>query len=116
MKKGKMKIGTKLCIGLSLLAVLSPVGLFLPAAFKAGSAWGEWGTDEVKNLVGYIPAGLARLSSLWTAILPDYSFAGWEGKSVGFQGVAYIVSALVGIALCLFAAWGIGKILARKKN
>jgi hypothetical protein len=115
MKGQKMKIETKLCIGLAILAVLSPIGLLLPSIFGAGSAWGEWGADEMKGLIGYIPVGLEKLSSLWTALFPDYSFAGWEGASLPLQSVAYVVSAVVGIALCLFASWGIGKAFARKR-
>ncbi len=44
-----MKIVTKLWIGLAVLIVLSPLGLILPERFKAGDAWGEWGTDGVKE-------------------------------------------------------------------
>ena len=58
-----MKITTKFWIGLGVLAVLSPLGLLLPEHFKAGSAWGEWGIDEIQRLAGYVPVGLEKLSS-----------------------------------------------------
>jgi hypothetical protein len=111
-----MKTTKKLGIGLAILAILSPIGLALPELFKAGSAWGEWGTDEVKDLVGYVPTGLEKLSSLWTAILPDYAFMGWEDKGLGLLSVAYIVSAIVGIALCVGACWLLGKVLSKKER
>lgn len=101
-------------IGVGILAVLSPIGLIFPALFKAGSAWGEWGSAEIKNMLGYIPNGLGKLASLWTAILPDYSFAGWEEKGLGSRSLAYIISAVVGIALCVGLGWLLGKILAKK--
>lgn len=109
-----MKTITKLWIGLGVLAVVSPIGLFLPEKLKAGSAWGEWGADEIKGLVGYIPSGLAKISTIWNAILPDYAFKGWEGKGLGHLSFAYIISAIVGIALCIGGAWLLGKFLTKK--
>ena len=109
-----MKITTKLWIGMAILVVLSPLGLILPEHFKAGSAWGEWGLEEVQALVGYIPDGLAKLASLWTAPIPDYAFKGWEEKSLPHLSFAYIISAVLGIALVSIATWLIGKTLAKK--
>ena len=109
-----MKITTKLWIGIATLIVLSPLGLIMPERFKAGAAWGEWGADEVQVLVGYIPNGLAKLSTLWNAPVPDYAFKGWEEKGLSHLSFAYIISAIVGIALVSIAAWFIGKTLARK--
>ena len=110
-----MKTVTKLWIGLGLLAVISPIGLFLPDKLKAGSAWGEWGADEIKGLIGYIPGGLEKLSSVWNAVLPDYAFKGWGDKGLGQLSFAYIISAIVGIALCVGGAWLLGKLLSRKQ-
>jgi hypothetical protein len=104
----------KLWTGLGILIILSPIGLILPDRFKAGSAWGEWGSDEMQALVGYIPQGLKRLSSLWNAPLPDYAFKGWEEKGLSHLSLAYIVSAVVGMAIIVIAAFSIGKLLARK--
>jgi hypothetical protein len=111
-----MKTTTKLWIGIAGLAVLSPIGLFLPEKFKAGSAWGEWGPDEIKGLIGYIPAGLEKVSSIWNAVFPDYAFKGWEEKALGQLSFAYIISAVIGIALCIGGAWLIGKLLAKKET
>ena len=109
-----MKITAKLWIRMAILIVLSPVGLILPEHFKAGSAWGEWSADEVQVFVGYIPNGLAKLSTLWNAPIPDYAFKGWEEKGLSHLSFAYIISAVVGIAIVSVAAWLIGKTLARK--
>jgi len=110
-----MRTITKLWIGLGVLAVASPIGLFLPDKLKAGSAWGEWGGDEIKGLIGYIPSGLEKLSSVWNAAMPDYAFKGWEEKGLGHLSFAYIVSAAVGIALCVGGAWLLGRLLSRKQ-
>lgn len=108
------KITTKLWIGILVLIVLSPVGLILPEYFKAGAAWGEWGAYEVKDLVGHIPQGLKKLSSLWSAPLPDYAFPGWDGKELSYRSLAYIVSAVLGIGITVLVIIGIGKFLASK--
>lgn len=111
-----MKITTKFWIGLAILIILSPVGLILPDHFKAGSAWGEWGVEEMQKLVGYIPQGLEKLASLWSAPIPDYAFKGWEEMGLPRLSLAYIVSALVGIGITVIVVMVIGKILVRKEN
>jgi cobalt/nickel transport protein len=108
-----MKITTKLWIFLGVLILLSPLGLILPEHFKAGSAWGEWGVDEVKELVGYIPAGLEKLGSLWNAPVPDYAFQGWEEKGLTHLSFAYIFSGILGSALVVLVVWLMGKILIK---
>lgn len=110
-----MKTTTKLWIGIGVLILLSPLGLWLPGHFKAGDAWGEWGTDTFKGLIGYIPEGLGRLASLWRAPLPDYSFRGWEEKGLPFSGFAYIISALMGIAVTAVIIFFIGRKFTYKK-
>ncbi|MCX5642368.1 MAG: PDGLE domain-containing protein [Candidatus Omnitrophica bacterium] len=109
-----MKIITKLWIGMAILIALSPLGLILPEHFKAGSAWGEWGAEEMQKLVGYVPNGLAKFSTLWNAPVPDYAFKGWEEKGLSHLSFAYIISAIVGIALVSLLAWLIGKTLTKK--
>jgi len=111
-----MKITAKLWIGLGILIVLSPLGLILPEYFKATAAWGEWGAKGVKSLVGYIPRGFEKLSTLWNAPIPDYAFKGWEEKGLPQASVAYIVSAVLGIAVTVVLVLLIGKILAKKGN
>ena len=109
-----MKTTTKLWIGIIILIIISPLGLLLPEYFKGGDAWGEWGSDTIKELVGYIPQGLKRLSVLWNAPIPDYAFKGWEEKGLGVLSLAYIASALIGILITVFAVWLITKFLRKK--
>ncbi len=109
-----MKTNTKLWVGMVIFIVLSPLGLILPEHFKAGSAWGEWGADEIQTLVGYVPKGLAKFASLWNAPIPDYAFKGWEEKGLPHLSFAYIISAVVGIALVSVLVWLIGKNLTKK--
>jgi cobalt/nickel transport system permease protein len=92
-------------IALAVLVVLAPLGLYLPARFGAGSAWGEWSADEIAKLSGYVPSQLARVGSIWHAPLPDYAFGSGEEGSLGAQSIAYIVSALVGTGLVVLAVF-----------
>ena len=109
-----MKTTTKLWLGIGILVLLSPLGLILPEYFKAGDAWGEWGMDKIKELVGYIPKGLEMLSSFWSAPMPDYAFKDWEEKGLSHLSIAYIISAVIGIIVVVIVALIIGKILAKK--
>jgi cobalt/nickel transport system permease protein len=80
-------------IGLIVLVVLTPLGLI-----ATGTAWGEWSMTELQKKIGYIPQGFAKLSDIWTSIMPDYTAPGLGG---GFfqSALGYIISAIVGIAL-----------------
>ncbi len=111
-----MRLIAKLWIGLGILIILSPLGLILPEHFKAGAAWGEWGIDEMQKLVGYIPKGLEKLSSLWNAPIPDYAFKGWEEKGLPYLSLAYVVSAVVGIVIIVLVVLLLGKTLSRKED
>jgi hypothetical protein len=109
-----MKIITKLWIGVGALIILSPLGLIISDHFKAGSAWGEWGADEMQKLVGYVPKGLHKLLFLWNAPMPDYAFKGWEEKGLSSLSFAYIASAVIGIAVIVGVVLLIGKLLSRR--
>jgi hypothetical protein len=109
-----MKITTKFWMGLGVLVVLSPLGLLLPKHFKAGSAWGEWGVVEIQKLAGYIPQGLGKFSHLWSAPLPDYAFKGWEGRSSISLCFAYILSAVIGVLVCIGIVLILGRFLSKK--
>lgn len=110
-----MKLITKLWIAIVVLIILSPLGLIFPEHFKAGSAWGEWGIDEIQKLVGYVPKGLEKLSSVWNAPIPDYAFKGWEEKGLPHLGLAYIISAAIGVLAVVLTIILIGKFLDGKK-
>ena len=109
-----MKTITKLWIGIGLLIVFSPLGLILPARFKSGSAWGEWGTGEIKRFLGYVPKGMEKLSGIWSAPMPDYAFRNWGGENSAHLSFAYTISAIIGIGLTAILAMLIGKKLTKK--
>jgi hypothetical protein len=110
-----MKISTKLWILVIILIILTPLGLFIPEYFRAGAAWGEWGADEIREMVGYIPQGLHKLSGIWNAPVPDYSFKGWEEADLLKQSIAYIISAVIGIAAVAVVIFILGKVLIKEE-
>jgi len=111
-----MKTITKLWIGLGILILLSPLGLLLPEHFKANDAWGEWGIDTIKELVGYVPGGLEKLSSLWSAPFPDYAFKGQTKVGLPALSLEYIVLALIGVLVVVVVVSLIAKFLIKNKN
>ena len=109
------RLQKKLWIGLSIMALLSPLGIILPEKFDAGDAWGEWGTDKLERLLGYVPEGIRKLADLWKAPIPDYNFGG-EGASMIVQVISYILSGVLGVLLCGLAVYALSRILKRNER
>lgn len=103
----------KLWVGLIIMALLSPLGILLPEKFKAGDAWGEWGTDTLEKLLGYVPEGLKKLADIWKAPVPDYNLGG-ENASFVVQVVSYIISGVLGIAIAGCVIYLISRLLVKK--
>jgi len=90
--------------GLVALIILTPIGLLAP-----GTAWGEWGREELEELgLGYIPAGFDEWSNLWSAPIPDYDIPALANPTI-----AYLVSAVFGVAIVLAAMYALGWLFAR---
>jgi hypothetical protein len=109
-----MKTTARLSLVIVFLAVITPLGIILPAYFKAGDAWGEWSAETLRDMLGFVPKGLEKLSALWKAPLPDYAVRGWREKGVAHVSVATIISALIGVAAVVTIALLIGRLLIRK--
>lgn len=97
-------------LGLFALIVLTPIGLI-----ATGTAWGEWGADELKEKIGYIPKGFEKLSGVWKSIMPDYSISGLGG-SFFKSSVGYIISAVVGILLIAIAIFITSKLALKNQR
>lgn len=105
----------RFAICLLILALLTPIGLWLPELFKAGAAWGEWGSDGLKQTLGYVPKGLQALENIWAkAIFPGYGVSGWTSPVLSTIG--YVLSALLGIASVAGIGYLLGKILAFRER
>lgn len=84
----------KLWLVLGAFIILSPLGLI-----ATGTAFGEWGVDQLPEEVGFIPKGLAKLADFWThSPLPDYGVPGMDATFAQSAG-GYILSAIVGVLM-----------------
>ncbi len=105
----------RLWIALLVLALLSPIGLYLPSLLKAGGAWGEWGLDEIRERLGYAPAGMEKTADLWKAPLPDYALPGQENAPLSRLSLSYLFSAFLGMGLCAAGGYLVARWLAKRK-
>lgn len=95
------KFRKKLVIELAVMAILTPIGVFLPELFNAGDAWGEWGTQTVQEMTGFVPKGMEKLSSLWNSLIPDYNIFSDDSPLILII-ISYIISAAIGSLLIYF--------------
>jgi cobalt/nickel transport protein len=105
----------KLWIGIGILALLSPLGLIIPSLFGAGSAWGEWGLVEINKLIGFIPGGMQKLAKLWKSPLQEYTVPG-QKPGLAYEGLGYVITAVIGIAVTAGLAYLIARLLGRKNK
>ena len=90
--------------GIGVLILLTPIGALAP-----GTAWGEWGSQELKATIGYAPANLEKLGGLWRSAMPGYATPGISNALLG-----YLIAAVVGTALTVGVAFTVGALLARR--
>lgn len=92
--KAERKGKTAIAILLTALIIATPLGLL-----AAGTAWGEWGADDIALVAGFTPSGMTNgLLSDFSAIIPDYSVGALP------EWLGYILSAITGagISVILF--------------
>jgi hypothetical protein len=97
-------------LAIAALIILSPLGLLAD-----GTAWGEWGSDDLSETLGYIPQGMQNVQDVWTGIFPDYSI-GFLGESSPGQSIGYIIAAIIGSAMVYGVSLLLTKMIAAKKN
>lgn len=100
---GKTKKIKPLYIIIGILALATPLGLL-----ATGTAWGEWGVEEVESLVGFIPKGMES-SINFTSPISDYSIS-----SLG-EFFSYVLSALLGVILIVILFKVFAKLFFKKK-
>ncbi len=71
------------------LIAATPLGLL-----ATGDAWGEWGLEDLAQMVGYEPAGMAT-GWEWNSLMPDYAIGSLP------EWIGYILSAVIGAALLI---------------
>jgi len=91
---------------IGIMILLTPIGLL-----SEGTAWGEWGTDELAEKLGYAPQGIEQAEEVWKAIFPDYSMP-ILGEIANAEVIGYILSALLGSIVIYAIMLLFGKVLA----
>ena len=95
---------------IAVLVALVPIGLL-----AEGTAWGEWGIDEISSIttngsaLGYTPTGMSSGLS-FSALMPDYSIGNLP------DAIGYILSAIVGISICIVIFKLISASMKKKTN
>jgi len=107
-----MRSQRRLLIGLIVLALCTPLGIILPARFNAGNAWGEWSSDALARLLGYMPEGLKKYSQLWKAPVSGYSF-GKENGPVDHQILSYVASGFLGVIIVALILYALSRFLVK---
>jgi cobalt/nickel transport system permease protein len=107
-----------LWLTLGAMLVLTPLGLL-----AGGTAWGEWAASDFADptarqaiagsSLGHAPPlaapeGLRRLSSVWTAPIPDYAPPLLRSEAVG-----YALSGMFGAGLVVLAVTAAGAVMRR---
>lgn len=110
---GLGKAGWSLAGVLAVLAISTPLGLL-----AQGAADFEWGAEELRGMLGYVPSGLERLGAAWQlSPLPGYQLPG-SGPDASFfhQAPGYVLSAIVGIGLIFALAFAARIALVRRTS
>lgn len=108
----------RLWAAMALLMILTPLGLL-----AVGSAWGEWAPadfaqPETRRQIAAssqgqapatAPAGLERLSTIWTAPIPDYAPPLLKNPAFG-----YVLSAMAGSGLIILCSLALGLLAKRQ--
>lgn len=105
----------RLWLAVAALMLLTPLGIL-----AAGTAWGEWSPSELAKATSQsqttaaaaaeVPAGLQRLSNLWTAPFPAYAPAFVRSRSFG-----YLLSAMFAVG-CLLCASLLARLLLERRR
>jgi len=117
-KEVKMRIDKqqkKILVVLLLLCLITPVGIILPIFMNAGNAWGEWSAQTLKDLIGYVPQGLAKYSHVWKAPMADYTI-NTGARSVVHQSGFYILSGIFGATLTYVVMLLISKLIVKNEE
>ncbi len=99
------KLLRNLLIGLAILILLVPLGLL-----AVGTAFGEWGVEDLAGEVGFVPTGLESMASTWSAPLPDYVVAALGESFLGLS-IGYWISASLGVIICAGILVLIGRVI-----
>jgi cobalt/nickel transport system permease protein len=104
----------RLWVAVAVLMLLTPLGIL-----AAGTAWGEWSPATLAQSMPVqssdpspvVPAGLVRLSSLWTAPFPAYA-----PGFVHSRGFGYLLSAMFGVGVLLGLSLATRRLITNRRK
>lgn len=102
--KGKTKKMKPLYAVIGILVLATPLGLL-----ASGTAWGEWGAEEIQELIGFVPKGMEN-GFQFNSLIPDYNL----GNVTEYIG--YIISAALGVIIIFIIFKILSKINLRKET
>ena len=83
---------------LAVMIVLVPLGLLAP-----GTAWGEWGTQQLSSLgLAFVPQGMAKLSGLWSAPMSGYDLPALKNSNLAYMLSGIVGTIVIGVVVWLF--------------
>jgi cobalt/nickel transport system permease protein len=95
---------------IGILIILTPLGLI-----ASGVAWGEWSSEELQSLLGYVPEGLKRLEGIWQyTFMADYNLPGWHTPFMTALG--YILSGFIGVGVIVSIAFLASRFLSADRK
>ena len=101
---GKTKKMKPLYVIIGILVLATPLGLL-----ASGTAWGEWGAEEIQELIGFVPKGMEN-GFQFNSLIPDYNL----GNVAEYIG--YIISAALGVIIIFIIFKILSKINLRKET
>jgi hypothetical protein len=89
---------------LLLAIVITPLGLL-----AVGTAYGEWSSEDLQQMLGYVPNGIKQGEKFWKAPIADYSLVNLDSN------FGYWISALVGTALIMGIFFLVKKSISKRE-
>lgn len=84
-----------------LIFILAAIALTPLGLIAEGSAWGEWSSEEIQAMIGYVPQSIENTKPLIAAFIPDYEISGvsalvstWISAAIG-AGLLFAVMAII---------------------
>ncbi len=124
LNKKRILLIPRIAIFLGILVLLSPLGIYLPQKFNAGTAWGEWGSKEIKEEIarenggeGYVPQGIKMAEEKgWKAPFADYNLPGQNDAPFSKLMSIYILMGAIGVIISGFIVMFGKQIFAKKED
>ncbi|ODA43078.1 Substrate-specific component NikM of nickel ECF transporter [Desulfosporosinus sp. BG] len=94
-----------------VIAVFTPLRLL-----ASGTAWGEWGGEDIQSRLGFVPEGFQKFGDFWNhAVLKDYGIAGYD-QTFWQQALGFLLSAFVGVLVIGLITFAIGRFVSKKRQ